>query len=415
MKFLVLLLYTIAYLYIIFEPHISSVTTFLLGITAALVTSRFNFSELSEIVDFNTIFILAGMMIIISILKEHGIFTEISKRILLISKGNIVRTVFLINIAIFFLSGFLDNVTTILIFIPILFYIADAIQIDAKPLLISSVLFSNLGGMTTAIGDPPNIIIYSVSKQSFISFITHLMPVGVVVLFLQLFLLGKKLETHGMNFVFDTQSIKQDTKSPKLFKYLVIFLIVLLAMTFHEQLDIELGIITMLGALVILFLEKKNFQAVVNEIDWDTLTLITGLYLLNFSIEHLNIFEPIVNTLSHINIPSILILFIFWSSVFLSGFLSALPVTLIYISVIQKLILSGASITLYWALALGVGIGGNLTPVASMCNIIGNNLLKNLKNEQLTFMEFTKNMLKPVLISGIISTVFLIAFSVIGF
>ncbi|WP_448375518.1 SLC13 family permease [Fervidobacterium sp.] len=240
MKLLVLLLYTIAYLYIIFEPHISSVTTFLLGIAAVLLTSRFNFSELSTIVDFNTIFILAGMMIIISILKEQGIFTEISKRILLISKGNIVRTVFLINMAIFFLSGFLDNVTTILIFIPILFYIADAIQIDAKPLLISSVFFSNLGGMTTAIGDPPNIIIYSVSKQSFISFVTHLMPVGVVVLFLQLFLLGKKLETHGMNFVFDTQSIKQDAKNPQLIKYLVIFLIVLIAMTFHEQLDIEL-------------------------------------------------------------------------------------------------------------------------------------------------------------------------------
>jgi len=88
--------------------------------------------------------------------------------------------------------------------------------------------------------------------------------------------------------------------------------------------------------------------------------------------------------------------------------LSALPVTLLYVTIIRKLVSLGAPVDLYWALALGVGIGGNLTPVASMCNIVGSNVLRNYKKKTLTFSEFSSSMLKPVMLGGIISTLFLI-------
>ena len=414
MKIVTLFLYITAYLYIIFEPQISSVTTFLFGITAVLVTSQFNFSNLSTIIDFNTIFILTGMMIIISVLKERGVFTEISKTIIKLSNGNMLRAVFLINISIFFLSGFLDNVTTILIFIPILFYIADTMQVDSKPLLINAVLFSNLGGMTTAVGDPPNIIIYSVSHQSFVSFLLHLMPIGILVLVSQLLLLKRSLRDKSVNFVFETNDVTENLKNKGWKQYFLFFLLIVCLMIFHEQLGIELGIITMLGGMLILFFENRDVQSIVLDIDWDTLVLIMGLYFLNFSLEQLRLFEPVVTILSRISTDSVLILIVLWSAIFLSGFFSSLPVTLLYLSVIQKLVSMGRPTSLYWALVLGVGIGGNLTPVASMCNIVGNNLLKNLKNEKLSFIEFTKNMLKPVVISGIISSVVLYIFSFIG-
>jgi len=412
---IVLLLYAVAYAYIILLPHISSVTTFLFGLTSVLVVGDFDFSRLSVIVDFNTLFILLGMMTLVSILKENGVFVEISKIILKASRGRVYVTIFFIYIAIFFLSSFLDNVTTILIFIPILFYISDALRIDSKMLLINAVLFSNLGGMTTAIGDPPNIIIYSVSRLSFISFITHLMPVGVTLLLVQFAFLGKKLHAEGVNTIFQSDVENDTFESRKWRYYLLAFVFIATLMAFHEKLGIELGIVTVLGAMSILFIEGKNFQSVVNEIDWDTLLLITGLYFLNFSIEHLDFYRPFVLALSKINSPYLLVLVVLWSSILLTGFLSALPVTLMYLVIIKKLVLGGALSTLYWALAIGVGIGGNLTPVASMCNIVANNLFKNLKNERLTFLEFTKNMLKPVLLSGIISSVFLLIFSFIGF
>jgi Na+/H+ antiporter NhaD/arsenite permease-like protein len=412
---IVLLLYAVAYAYIIFLPQISSVTTFLFGLTSVLVIGNFDFSRLSLIIDFNTLFILLGMMTLVSILKENGVFVEISKIILKASRGRVYVTIFFIYIAIFFLSSFLDNVTTILIFIPILFYISDALRIDSKMLLINAVLFSNLGGMTTAIGDPPNIIIYSVSRLSFISFITHLMPVGVTLLLVQFAFLGKKLHAEGVNTIFQSDVENDTFESRKWRYYLLAFVFIATLMAFHEKLGIELGIVTVLGAMSILFIEGKNFQSVVNEIDWDTLLLITGLYFLNFSIEHLDFYRPFVLALSKINSPYLLVLVVLWSSILLTGFLSALPVTLMYLVIIKKLVLGGALSTLYWALAIGVGIGGNLTPVASMCNIVANNLFKNLKNERLTFLEFTKNMLKPVLLSGIISSVFLLIFSFIGF
>ncbi len=415
MSGIVLLLYALAYAYIIFLPHVSSVTTFLFGLTSVLVVGDFDFSRLSVIVDFNTLFILLGMMTLVAILKENGVFVEISKIILKASRGRVYVTIFFIYIAIFFLSSFLDNVTTILIFIPILFYISDVLRIDSKMLLINAVLFSNLGGMTTAIGDPPNIIIYSVSRLSFISFITHLMPVGATLLLVQFVFLGKKLRAEGVNIRFESNVDDDNSKNLTWRYYLLSFLLVAILMVFHEELGIELGTITMMGAMIILFIEGRDFQSIVKEIDWDTLILITGLYFLNFSIEHLSLYEPFVSVLSKINNPYLLILFVLWSSIILTGFLSALPVTLVYLIIIKKLILTGAPITLYWALAIGVGIGGNLTPIASMCNIVGNNLFKNLKNEQLTFLEFTKNMSKPVLLSGIISSVFLLIFYRIGF
>jgi len=140
----ILFIYTIAYAFIIFKPHISSVTTLLFGIVSILLLGEFNFENLPAIVDFNTLFILLGMMLTISILKKHGVFNEISERIVKFSKGNMILAILLIDVAIFLLSSLLDNVTTILIFIPILLYIADITDIDYKLLTINAIFFQTL-------------------------------------------------------------------------------------------------------------------------------------------------------------------------------------------------------------------------------------------------------------------------------
>jgi len=401
----ILFIYTIAYAFIIFKPHISSVTTLLFGIVSILLLGEFNFENLPAIVDFNTLFILLGMMLTISILKKHGVFNEISERIVEFSKGNMILAILLIDVAIFLLSSLLDNVTTILIFIPILLYIADITDIDYKLLTINAIFFSNLGGMTTAIGDPPNIVIYAVSNLSFMSFIYNLMPIGFIVLVIQILVLNRNFKKITYRAQITESSMQ---KNNTWILYFIGFMFIVLLMALHEEVGLELGFITLVGALIMLFVEGTDFQSVISEVDWDTLFLITGLYMLNGALEKIEIFAPLINLFEPIKTSLLLAIIILWSSLLLTGFLSALPVTLLYVTIIKKLVSLGAPIDLYWALALGVGIGGNLTPVASMCNIVGSNVLKNYKKRTLTFSEFLSSMLKPVMLSGIISTAFLV-------
>lgn len=404
MKVLILMMYALSYLFIVLRPNIAPVTTMLFGLVSVLLVGKISLVNLSRLIDFNTILILIGMMIIVSLLKERGVFFAIAERIVRLGKGKILTIIILVYASIFLLSAFLDNVTTILIFIPILLYICDISGLDHKMVTANAIFFSNLGGMTTAIGDPPNIVIYSASRLSFISFIQYLMPVGVVVAAVSLMFALRGIRTVDLKI----EESEKFSTSGRVLLMLVPFAFVVLGMAFHESLGLELGIIALLGALILMFSERKSFQEQVNDIDWDTIFLISGLYLLDAAIERIGLFSPLIMFLKPFARSVLLSVGILWGSILLTGFLSALPVTMIMLAVIKRLIFYGASAKLYWALALGVGIGGNLTPVASMCNIVGNNVILRYKNERISFGEFMKASLKPALTGGIISSVYLL-------
>lgn len=398
------MMYALSYLFIVLRPNIAPVTTMLFGLLSVLLVGQLSLVNLSRLIDFNTILILIGMMIVVSLLKERGVFFAIAERIVRLGKGKILTLIILVYASIFLLSAFLDNVTTILIFIPILLYICDISGLDHKLVTANAIFFSNLGGMTTAIGDPPNIVIYSASRLSFISFIRYLMPVGVVVAVVSMMFALRGMSTVDLKI----EESEKFSTSGRVLLMLVPFALVVLGMAFHESLGLELGTIALLGALMLMFSERKSFQEQVNDIDWDTIFLISGLYLLDAAIERIGLFSPLTTFLKPFARSALLSVGILWGSILLTGFLSALPVTMIMLAVIKRLIFYGASAKLYWALALGVGIGGNLTPVASMCNIVGNNVILRYKNERISFGEFMKASLKPVLTGGIISSVYLL-------
>ncbi|ODN30786.1 citrate transporter [Fervidobacterium thailandense] len=397
-------MYVLSYLFIVLRPNIAPVTTMLFGLTSVLLVGWMNLADFSRLVDFNTMFVLIGMMITVSILKERGVFSAIAERIVKLGKGKILTIVTLVYVSIFFLSAFLDNVTTILIFIPILLYICDISGIDYKLVTANAIFFSNLGGMTTAIGDPPNIVIYSASRLSFVAFILYLMPIGFLIAVATLVVTLRDMGRVDLRM----EEKEQYSTPSRVLLMLIPFGLVVFGMAFHEVLELELGIVALFGALILMFSERKSFQEIASEIDWDTLFLIAGLYLLDAAIERLGLFLPLITILKPFARSVLLSVGVLWGSIVLTGFLSALPVTMIMLAVVKKLILYGASTKLYWALALGVGIGGNLTPVASMCNIVGNNVILRYKNERISFGEFMKASLKPVLTGGIISSVYLL-------
>lgn len=278
------------------------------------------------------------------------------------------------------------------------------LNLDSRVLGLNDILFSNIGGMSTAIGDPPNIVIYSVSKIPFLDFITNIMPIALILLIIQLVILRKGIKFEQTSF----QRQERNVVNKNWKYYLLYFIGVIFLMAFHDKFKLELGFITILSGLTLLFFESEDFNSRIQDIDWDMLFLISGLYILNWSIEHTKIFDILVFYLMPLKGSVTLPLLILWVSIFSSGFIGALPTTLIFITIIKNLTYQMPVSLLYWSLVLGVGIGGNLTPVASMCNIIGNNLIRKLKNEYISFSEFTKNMLKPVLYGAIISSVFIV-------
>ncbi|HOJ93642.1 MAG TPA: SLC13 family permease [Fervidobacterium nodosum] len=263
MNFLVFLLYILAYLLIIFRPKTASVTTFLIAISSLIVLNNTNFENIGEIVDFNTLLILFGMMVIVSVMKEKGVFIGVSNAIIDFSKGNFFKMLVLINVGVFFLSGFLDNVTTILIFFPILFYLSDVLNLDSRVLGLNAILFSNIGGMSTAIGDPPNIVIYSVSKIPFLDFITNIMPIALILLIIQLVILRKGIKFEQTSF----QRQERNVVNKNWKYYLLYFIGVIFLMAFHDKFKLELGFITILSGLTLLFFESEDFNSRIQDID----------------------------------------------------------------------------------------------------------------------------------------------------
>src|SRR6056297_4238777 len=178
-----LIVFSIVYVFIINEK-INRTIIAILGAVMLFFLKVFGHSTeaISSYIDFNTIFLLVGMMVLVSTTKQTGFFEMLAFKILKSAKGSVFRVFLYINLAVAFFSAFLDNVTTLLIFIPITFAVIDIVKIDALFFILSEIVSSNIGGTATLIGDPPNILIGSAAKLSFLDFIKNTGAVSIVVL-----------------------------------------------------------------------------------------------------------------------------------------------------------------------------------------------------------------------------------------
>ncbi|QTA37393.1 anion permease [Thermosipho ferrireducens] len=413
-RYIVLLLFFIAYYFIIFKKDKSSVTTFLIGLMVGIFkVGNLKIENASEFIDFNTISLLVGMMIIISVLKSTGFFQFIAVKTVKISGSNIFKLLLLMNSIIFVFSALLDNVTTILLFIPLLLLISDTADIPPNILIFTAILSANLGGSATLIGDPPNIIIGSAAKISFLTFLKNMIIPSIIAFITVSFYFFKIMKFPGdvnqklKNFI-QVDATTLISNYPLMIKTLIIFLGVVIGFVVHEYIDYEMSLISLTGAALILLLSGKNFENTSKDIEWDTLFFFIGLFSLTYALEVSGLTELITHQFLLLEIhPKFLTIIMFWAVFLFSGIVGAVPSTMIFIPIIEGLINSGMSFNLWWSLALGAGFGSNLTPIGAASNIVSVSLLEKHTEKRLSFGKYIKISIVPTLACGIIATVYL--------
>jgi Na+/H+ antiporter NhaD/arsenite permease-like protein len=363
-------------------------------------------------VDFDTIFLLVGMMLLVSTIRDIGFFDYVAFKIIKFSKNSLFNIFILLNIFVALFSAFIDNVTTIMIFIPITLAIADAAEISPIPLVFSEVLSSNIGGTATLIGDPPNILIGNAARLSFNDFILNTsFPSFLSIFFILIYLIitKRKLFFKKLEFSIDDFSISKKN----LFKSLSILITVLLLFVFQEKLGIHSSVIAFgMGFISVLVIDPKNIEKHFTEIEWGTIFFFLGLFIITGALEDTGILKQVAVFFSKEfgSSPRLFGIVLIIMSFFVSSFFDNIPFTATMIPVIKMLPSINTSFVnltpFWWALSLGVCYGGNLTPIGASANIVAITMLLKYSNKKVSFVDYMKFSLVPSIISLLIAILY---------
>lgn len=418
--FVVLFVTVLAYYFIIFSKKIDkAVITFFLATLLFIVkpVQGLDFENAGEIVNFEPLGILLGMMIIVEIMKETGFFTFVAINVIKFSKGKFWLVLFMLMIVVIFFSAFLDNLVTIILVAPIIFLIADTIEINPAPLLIFSIVIDNIGGMSTLIGSPLNIVLGSIGDLDFNKFLFVMLPITFIT-FVSSFMLFKKQNDFDIE-KFNSKLKKLTEMNPSkaiqdkklMIKAVSVFLIVLIGFMIHSVINIDLALIALSGALFLMLISARNFENMARQIDWNTMFFYAGLFIITFSLEEIGVIDFIADTFMPLNSsPLILMLVIMWVGSIITPFLSAVPGTLIMAPVISLLVSKGAPYELWYAFAIGANLGTNLTPLGAVQNIVGLSLIEKQTGESYGFSQYIKIAYKYVFSSLILGTIYFIGY-----
>jgi Na+/H+ antiporter NhaD/arsenite permease-like protein len=338
-------------------------------------------------IDFNTIGLLLGMMIIVGILGETGIFQYIGIKAAKLSKGNVWKLMLLLSVITAVGSAFLDNVTMVLLMVPVTISVARVLNINPVALILAEIFASNIGGAATLIGDPPNIMIASAANLDFMSFAYHMTPEVIITFLASLVVLKilfrKDLKQNPENVAKLMQiDERKEIKDPALLKKSAIVLFgVVIAFMFHGALDIEVSIIALSGAAILLVITRIKPAKAFTHVEWPTLMFFAGLFVIVSGVEltgALELFAHQIVTATGGNFEATAVMII-WSSAFASAFVDNIPYTATMIPIIENISLDPSIANrldtldfnpLWYALAIGADFGGNGTLIGASANLV---------------------------------------------
>ena len=414
----------LAYIFIALE-RIPKVTIALLGgaltIVLGLVSQTkalgdgINPHYFINFIDFNVIFLLVSMMVIVSITTRSGVFNWIANELLKFTKGHPVKVLCALGLFTAVTSAFLDNVTTVILIMPITFAIAKKLDIDPIPFLLTEIFSSNIGGTATLIGDPPNIIIGSAGGLSFIDFIKELTPVILVIMCVVLtvlaFIFRKKLHASQdkMDEVAKIDNSHTITDKALMIRSTLILAFVILGFMLHDVTHIETCVVAMLGASILLIFEKPN--EILQDVEWNTIFFFIGLFIIIGGLEASGGIKLMAEWILKVTQGSqaATSMIILWASGVISGIIDNIPYTATMAPMlveIEKTMGATYAYPLWWALSLGACLGGNMTIIGAAANVIvSENAAKS--GHPISFMRFLKYGVGVVAISLTISTVYI--------
>ena len=330
-------------------------------------------------VDFNVIFLLVSMMIIVNIATKSGMFNWVANEMLKATKGHPKMILFALAAFTAIVSAFLDNVTTVILIMPVTFVIAEKLDINPVPFLITEFVASNIGGTATLIGDPPNIIIGSAAGFSFMDFLNELTGIVtvifLVVVSIMLFIYRKQMVAtpERMAEVAQLDNSKTITDKNLMIRSLIVLFLVILGFITHDITHIQTCVCAMLGASVLLLFEKPT--KILESVEWTTIFFFIGLFIIIGGLEASGGIAVMAKWLLNVThgSESATAMVILWGSGILSGIIDNIPYTATMapmIATIQSQMGADYAFPLWWCLSLGACLGGNMTIIGAAANVI---------------------------------------------
>jgi Na+/H+ antiporter NhaD/arsenite permease-like protein len=406
-------IFTATYLVIVSERIHRTLAAMLGGmlmVLAGVITQNEAFLS----IDLNVIFLLAGMMMIANVMAETGIFQWLAVQAVRMGRGNATSILIIISLITAFASALLDNVTVVVLIAPVTLFIAANLEVNPLPFLISEVMASNIGGAATLIGDPPNILIGSEAGISFASFITNMGPPILVILACSMVILAfqfsklLQVSEDRSRAVMRMQTSGLISDRPLLTKTLLVLGLVITGFFFHSQLLLQPATIALSGAVVLLVWTRHDPHKILSQVEWTTLLFFVGLFITVEALVQVGIIASIADSLLQLTQGSLHIttFFILWFSALASGVIDNIPYTATMIPVIQSLSQDMRAEPLWWALALGADLGGNLTLVGASANVVVASLAER-SGYRLPFALFLRHGVVIVLASLVIASLWM--------
>jgi Na+/H+ antiporter NhaD/arsenite permease-like protein len=369
-------------------------------------------------IDWNVIFLLISMMIIVGITKKTGLFQYMAIKVAKIAKGDPMMILILLSLLTAVFSALLDNVTTVLILTPVSILIAVELGLSPIPFVIAEAIASNIGGTATLIGDPPNIMIGSAVGLSFMDFLITLGPLVLFMLFVIsgiYYVMFKKqlvVSSERKARIMDFDESRLIENVPLLKKSLFILGLVIIGFLVHGALHLEPATIALFGAsLLMLLVGKEEVEEFFHEVEWGTIFFFIGLFILVGGLVELGIIKNVANfildfTKNDIPMTSIVII---WISGLFSAFVDNIPYVATMIPLVEHIgdTLGHAEIIpLWWSLALGSCFGGNGTLIGASANVVSVGIAAK-SGYKISFMQFTKYGSIITFISLFFSTIYI--------
>ena len=387
----------------------------LIGASLVVLTQTIDQEQAIEAVDFNTLGLLAGMMLMVKITESTGVYNYLAIRAGQLSRGRPLAVVMSLAVTTAVLSAFLDNLTTVLLVVPITFLLADALDIDPIPLVIIEILVSNIGGTATLIGDPPNIMIAGATDLSFLDFIANLAPLVavtfvVVTILLYLFYRSRlQVADEARDRVMSLDAGRSIEDPEELKRTVPVLLLAIFVFFIHKPLHIEPATVALAGATLMLLTSKQAVERSLAGIEWPTLFFFMGLFVMVGSLEENGAIEEIANGIADLTAGdrTAELLGIAWASAIGSGIVDNIPFTATMIPVVEQLQGSdGGDDAYWWALSIGACFGGNTTLIAAAANVAAAGMAAR-SGRPIGFMQFLKIGFPVTLLSMVIGTVYI--------
>lgn len=348
-------------------------------VTIGLIVGFYTEDDAIRAIDFKTLGLLVGMMILMRLLEPTGIFEYLALRAGQLSRGNPWRLMVLLSVGTSIVSLFLSNVTTVILVAPITILLAELMGMSPVPFLMAEALLSDTAGVATSVGDPASVLIATGANLTFVDFLTHSLPIvavaSVAALLAMRFLFRHELSAQAVNpeaiLKLKPNEALKDTLTAR--QVLIVLGLAIAFFFLQDPLGISPALIALAASAVALAWVQPDLHTVFEGLEWDVLLFLTGLFVMVGGLEKAGVLEIVADAVGLMGNthPAVLGIVIIWSVAALSALIANIPVTVVLIPVIGGLSRAGVDAgPLWWALAFGAGFGGNATMIGSSANVV---------------------------------------------